>query len=369
MDQQNIILNRQLKINSYAKINLFLDIIKKMPEPAGYHEIMTLFSSIELCDTMHFYISTLEHVPDFIAKSLKLNYKKTSSGVINMQCENLKVVLCAEEETEKCYSVPVDDSNTVAIAVKKFFDFVPFKKLDKTLFLYILFDKNIPAGAGLGGGSSDAASTLRALNLLFELNQTDDELTAIAKKVGADVAFMLKGGATLACGIGEKFDKQYDFAPWPLVLIYPNFEVSSRDAYAGVKNFIKYNLSNLSEEDEIKLRNVAQERAGRIADCLAGKNFGEIGKHIFNKLEEPVLSRKHQIRELKETLRQMGYENVLMTGSGSSVYTLLDPSSTQEELNVHFEKIRTEMQRKFSKTYKVILTKTRKASPWEKILS
>lgn len=369
--EANIIFNKALKVKSYAKINLFLDVVRKMPEPIGYHEIVTLFSSIELCDHLHFYVSKIEHKPDYVAKIFRLPYKKISCGSINLGAENIKLIMVTEEDTEKCYSVPVDGLNTVSIAVKKLFSHVAFGKLNEKAYVYILFDKKIPTGAGLGGGSSNAAAALRSLNYLFGFCYSEETLIAISERVGADVAFTLRGGAALAAGIGEKIHASYDFSPWPLVIVYPNFEVSSRDAYCAVKNFFKYDLSNMKPEAEEKARATALARAEKTAALLGGggANFTGIGPTLYNKLEEPVFARKHQIRDLKESLYSFGYKNVLMTGSGSSMYVLLDPRETPEALAAHFEKIQAEMHRKYSKTYKIFLTKTRRAASWEKILS
>ncbi len=366
--ETNIVFNKALKVNSYAKINLFLDVIKKMPDPIGYHEIVTLFSSIELCDHLHFYVSKLEHTPDYVAKIFKLPFKKLISGSINLSSENIKLILAGDEDAEKCFSAPVNNLNTVSIAVKKLFSHVPFKRLSEMAYIYVLFDKRIPAGAGLGGGSSNAAAALRALNYLFNFNYQQELLTAICERIGADVAFTLRGGAAIAGGIGEKFSAFYDFEPWPLVLVYPNFEVSSRDAYNNVKNFVKYDLANLKPEEEAKNRAAALARAEKTAASMGEAAFNAIGANIYNKLEEPVFSRKHKIRDLKETLYTLGYKNISMTGSGSSIYALLDPRETPEANIAHFEKIQAEIHRKYSKTYKVILTKTRRAAAWEKTL-
>lgn len=369
--EAKIIFNKALKVNSYAKVNLFLDVIRKMPDPAGYHEIVTLFSSVELCDNLHFYISKIEHTPDYVARLFKLPYKKISSGAFNLAAENIKVILVAEDETEKCFSVPVDGANTVAVAVKKLFSHLPFRRLAEPCYVYILFDKKIPTGAGLGGGSSNAAAALRSLNYLFGFDYPEETLIAISEKVGADVAFTLRGGAAIAFGIGDRFHAAYDFTPWPLVIVYPNFEVSSKDAYAAVKNFVKYDLAGVRAEDEERLRGAAIARAEKTAALLGGgaANFSSVGASLYNKLEEPVFARKHQIRDLKESLCSMGYKNVLMTGSGSSIYALLDPGDPPEAHAAHFERIRNEMHRKYSKTYKIILTRTRRAAAWEKILS
>ncbi|HNY10253.1 MAG TPA: 4-(cytidine 5'-diphospho)-2-C-methyl-D-erythritol kinase [Candidatus Wallbacteria bacterium] len=366
MSNENFLLNKPLKMNSHAKVNFFLDVIKKMPD--GYHEIATVFSTLELSDTLSFYFTKNEYSADYILKLFKLGFKKPVSGVVNLLNENVKVTMISDDDNEKCFSVPLDNTNTLLIAVKKFFSCVPFKKLEELHNLYIVFQKNIPAGAGLAGGSSNAACAIRALNYLLGYNMESEQLRMIASATGADVAFLLEGGCAYCGNAGDQIISFYDPPVYPMVLVYPNFEVSSRDAYNNVANHVKYNLSELSGQAEEKVRDAVGRRIGNLVEALVTPNYEKLSKFLYNKLEEPVFNRKHQIRELKDTLIQMGYPVTMMSGSGSTVYTLLDPGESEESLGMHLERIQTEMHRKFSKTYKVILTRTRKAIGWDKML-
>lgn len=366
MNENDFLLNKPLKLSSYGKINLFLDVIKRRQD--GYHEISTLFHTIELADNICFYLSKNEHSADYVSRLFKVNMKKPVSGAVPLSSDNIRLVMIADDDNEKCFTVPCDNQNTVAVAMKKLFSSIPFAKPSENLNFYILFQKNVPAGAGLAGGSSNAACALRAANFLMKLGLADDQLRAIGARAGADLSFMLEGGCAHCEGVGEKFVSSYDIPVYPLIIVYPNFEVSSRDAYANVVHHTRQDLANLTEAAELKARESAIKRVNSLVEAMTYGKLNDIPKFLYNKLEDPVFARKHQIRELRETLVQMGYRATLMSGSGSSVYTILDPGESQEALDAHLERVRTEMHKRFSKTYKVALTRTRKAIGWEKML-
>lgn len=367
MAYNELSLNVPLKLNAYAKINLFLEVIRRLPD--GYHEIATLFSGVDLCDTMNFYLSKNECSADYLLKLFKVAFKKPKSGSVALSSENIRITMIADEENEKCLSVPLDKSNTVIIALKKLMASVPFRKPEDQLNFYIIFQKNIPAGAGLGGGSSDAAVSLVAASRLLGLELAPEALRPIGRQAGADIPFMIEGGCAAAGGAGEKFLASYDIPPVPLVIVYPNFEVSSRDAYANVQNHFRKSLAEVGDEEAKKAEGEALKKMAAIVASIGAGSRDSVTALLFNRLEEPVLAKKHQIRELRETLVQMGYPATMMSGSGSSIFTLLDPAESPEAQAAHFEKIQTEIRKKFSKTYRVFLTKTRKATEWGKTLS
>jgi len=367
MAQNDLLFNQPLKLNAYAKINLFLEVIRRLPD--GYHEIMTLFSSVDLCDTMSFYLSKNECAADFLLKLFKINFKKPQCASVMMVPENIKFTMIADEENEKCLSVPLDKSNTVIIALKKLMASVPFQKPPDPVNFYMIFQKNIPAGAGLGGGSSDAAVSLVAASKLLGLGLDAVALKPIGRQAGADIPFMLEGGCCSAGGAGERFINSYDIPASPMIIVYPNFEVSSKDAYVNVQNHFKKNLSEITANEARKTEEDILVKIDALVNAISSGKFDAIAPSLFNRLEDPVLTKKHQIKEIRDTLVQMGYRATLMTGSGSAVFTLLDPSETPEAHAAHFEKIQTEIKRKFSRTYRVFLTKTRKAMEWEKMLS
>ncbi|MEZ7892382.1 MAG: hypothetical protein QMC67_11595 [Candidatus Wallbacteria bacterium] len=367
LQNKTYILNKPLKINTYAKVNFYLDILKKMPN--SYHEILTLFSTLELSDNICFYLSKNDLSSDFILKQFKIQFEKPVSGIINMQNEKLKLTFISDEEYEKCFFAPLDTQNSVYVAIKKMLASCSISSLDEEYNLYVIFQKNIPAGAGLAGGSSNAAGALIALNNLLQLNCGIEKLKEIGLKVGADVPYMLEGGTLLAGGTGEDFLSKYDIPQYPIILVYPNFEVSAKDAYTNVQNHFKYDLMNITDEQYEKIRKHSLGRAEKLIHALNCKDYPAVCKMLYNKLEEPVFTRKHQIRELKENICKLGFQAVLMSGSGSTIYTVLDPSASEETIKSQFNKLETEIHKKYSKTYKVILTKTRKAIAWDKMLA
>jgi 4-diphosphocytidyl-2-C-methyl-D-erythritol kinase len=166
--------------------------------------------------------------------------------------------------------------------------------------IHIEIDKRIPLGAGLGGGSSNAAATLKALNSLLKLKLSKKELMKMGVEIGADVPFFFLEGSAIASGIGEQLKKK-KLPPLWYILIYPNFEVSARWAY---QNFV---LTN--QQFHFNLHKFLKTPEG-------------ISRILFNHLEEVVLRKYPQIGTMKNLLFSAGALGTLMTGSGPTVFGL-----------------------------------------------
>jgi 4-diphosphocytidyl-2-C-methyl-D-erythritol kinase len=166
--------------------------------------------------------------------------------------------------------------------------------------VHIEIEKKIPLGAGLGGGSSNAATTLLALNQLLEIKLSRKELMEMGLRIGADVPFFFLKGAAIGSGIGERLKKEELPGLW-YVLIYPNFEVSTRWAY---KHFV---LTN--QQFHLNLHRFLKTPEG-------------ISRILLNHLEEVVSKRYPQINLMKEWLLSVGALGALMTGSGPTVFGL-----------------------------------------------
>lgn len=165
--------------------------------------------------------------------------------------------------------------------------------------------KHIPTRAGLGGGSADAASTIRIINRMLNLNMSIEEMLLIAKKVGADVPFCIENKPALVKGIGdkiEKFDVNCDF--W-LLLVKPRVGVSTK------KSFAKLDLS-LCEHPNCEL----------VKDNLVKDNYEELCSNVGNSLEQPSFLIVPKIKEIKDELINAGCDVSLMSGSGSTVFGL-----------------------------------------------
>jgi 4-diphosphocytidyl-2-C-methyl-D-erythritol kinase len=260
-------MRESLRLESPAKINLRLEILKRRKD--GYHELWTVFQKISLHDTLRF------------------SLKKEKGIFITTDHPNL----------------PVGKTNLVYKAAQSM-----LKTSDYQGGVHIEIKKKIPLGAGLGGGSSNASTTLKALNRLLKRNLSRKKLMEMGLEIGADVPFFIWEDAAIGTGIGEQL-KKVTLPDLNYVLIYPNFEVSTRWAY---QNFV---LTN--QRIHFNLHKFLKTPEG-------------ISSILFNHLEE-VVSRKYpQIGIMKYLLLSVGALGTLMTGSGPTVFGLFqdDKSAT-----------------------------------------
>jgi len=167
--------------------------------------------------------------------------------------------------------------------------------------LHIHIRKKIPVGAGLGGGSSDAAATLLGLNRLFRLKKTRRELLSLAASLGADVAFFIRGRPARALGIGDEIHPLRSRRRFWVVILYPCFPVSTRWAYRNLSYTLTKGIENTSLN-------------------FPARNRKELARSLVNDLEKVVFRRYPKVAFLKKRLLQEGAAGALMSGSGSSVF-------------------------------------------------
>ena len=253
-----------LKIFAPAKLNLTLEILGRRPD--GYHEIRSLMQPVSLYD-----ILWLQYGQDKLA----------------VHCPGHP-----ELETE---------DNLICRAVR-----LLEKEISRPLTWTIRLLKRIPVGGGLGGGSSDAATVLFALNRQLGGPVEPERLAVLAAKIGSDVPFFLQKGTALALGRGERIIPWPNFPPWWYVLICPDFPVSTSWAYSRVK-------LPLTEKTET-------------SNIISLRERGEIpGKDEFrNDLEAGVLPDFPQLLKMKEALLKQGCLQALMSGSGSTIFGIWD---------------------------------------------
>lgn len=255
---------KQISGKAYAKINLYLDVRGLRAD--GYHELETVFQTVELCD--------------LVAASLH------RQGGISLRCS--------------LPYLPTDGRNLAVKAAELFFRETGLENPGLNLNI----KKNIPVGAGLAGGSTDAACVLRLLNRMFGMPLSGERLAAAALTLGADVPFCLRGGTALAGGVGEKLRPLPPLPECDVVLVKPGFSVSTKAAFA------LYDQTGGS-------------RPGKSAPLLAALTRGDLKgvcRELHNGLEGPVAGQFPVIGQLKERLAELGAEGALMTGSGSAVY-------------------------------------------------
>jgi 4-diphosphocytidyl-2-C-methyl-D-erythritol kinase len=260
----------RVEYSAYAKINLGLNVLHKRND--GYHEIETIFQQISLAD--------------------KIEIMKMAGAENKIQIE------CAHS------LVPNNEKNICYLAAS-----LLLNKFGITQNFKIKITKNIPVGAGLGGGSSDAAVVLMGLNRLCQLDLTQVELQDSARKIGADVSFFIYGGTMLATGIGEILEPVKLPLDYQCVLIYPDISISTPWVY---KNF-KINLTNTKKK--IKLASLFFRQI----------HLDEFAYFFKNDLEDVVFPDYPKIRELKTKLLDTGALFASMSGSGSSVFGIFPP--------------------------------------------
>lgn len=250
-----------MKIRAFAKINLGLEVERRRPD--NYHEIRTLFQAISLFDC--------------------LDIEAEESGEIR---------LSGDDE-----AVPWDESNLVFRAAQLLKDTF---KVRSGASIRVM--KSIPAGKGLGGGSSDAAMTLFGLNKVWGLGLNRAQLLDLASRLGADVPFFLEGGLCLGEGRGDVLTPLGDIAPFYGVLVLPGEAISTADVYARVR------LTSPPKESKIK-------------QFLTRKENGLV-ERLENTLEETVFSLHPRLKEYKDFFLAREAVLSLMSGSGSAVYGL-----------------------------------------------
>ncbi len=268
---------KHIEVKCPAKINLSLDVISRRSD--GYHNLSMIMQEVKLFDILSFEIS-----------------------------DGNEIILTSSDD-----SVPVDDTNLIVKAAKAFFDKTGISASTK-----IHLCKNIPMGAGLGGGSTDAAGTLTALNTLFDNPLTTDNLAVIAKTLGADVPFFLYGGCMLAEGIGEILTPLPPLTDAYIVLAKPPVHVSTAYVY-----------KNLILDENTKHPNTK----GAITALKTG-NLDLLATSCGNVLETVTANEYPQIEEYKKIMLHCGAAYSLMSGSGSSVFGIFaDESSANMAYN------------------------------------
>lgn len=255
---------RELILNSHGKINLSLDILYKRED--GYHEIESVMQEINLKD--------------------KLTFKSLEKDII------------IETDSPQ---VPIDFHNLVYKAWEKMKLCTGIEK-----GIYVKIEKAIPVSAGLAGGSSNAASAIKAINFLWDLNLSQRELMDIAKSVGADIPFCIMGGTAQARGIGEELQPLKSFKDVNILICNPGIEISTAYAYSRL---------NLNGE--------RLDTKGLIEAIEKGDIKG-VSKCLGNKMEEAIIKENPIIADIKQTMRDNGALSSLMSGSGPTVFGIFE---------------------------------------------
>lgn len=267
---------KKIVIKSPAKINFGLNIIVKRDD--GFHNIETIFYPIELHDVLTF------------EKAEKFSFTCNNELIKN------------------------DENNLVIRAVRLIEQLVK-----REITVSTVLEKNIPLGAGLGGGSSNAAQTLLSINDLFELQIKNEVLNNFALQLGSDVPFFLNPVPSYASSRGEILSPIDLEITKPILLVNPGIHISTKWAYQNIK----------SKTPIFKLNSLSSENVKDIAS-LKGK--------VVNDFENIAFAAHPQLAEIKKTMFEYEAEFVLMSGSGSTMFGVFPESSSAQKANKYFSK-------------------------------
>lgn len=266
-------------IKSYAKINLGLEIIKKRED--GFHELNSLFIPVNLFD--------------------EITFQSSNKLEITILPNTIQIPL----QENLIYKVIKLIQNQHKISISN---------------LRIIVHKKIPIGAGLGGGSSNAATTLLALNHYLNLNLSKKELFHLAKGIGSDVPFFLNHKPALIKGKGDIIENFNVKIPFKILIVYPNFPISTKFAYSLVRI-----ESPIIPSDLISLLYFCLNEPTKFQDYF--KNDFE--KFIFPKF--PILE------QIKTRLLESGAYFASLSGSGSTLFGFFAPNSNLEGLKLQYQ--------------------------------
>lgn len=257
---------KELTLKAYAKINLGLDVVRRLPN--GYHEVRMLMQTVGIYDV--------------------LSFRRQDSG-FTIRTDSGEL--------------PTDENNLIVKAARLFADTYGIRG-GADIFL----QKNIPIAAGMAGGSTDAAAAFLGMNRLFDIGVSQEELRSLAVGIGADVPYCIMGGTVLAEGIGEKLTPLPEAPDCYLLVAKPDIHVSTKFVYENL------HVDTLTVHPDIDgMIRAVKER--KLADVAA----------LLGNVLETVTGKAHPVvGQIKEHMRRNGALNALMSGSGPTVFGIYD---------------------------------------------
>ena len=260
---------------AYAKLNISLDVSKARED--GYHDMVMVMQTVSLCD--------------------ELSITLDQTGIVRAEAD--------------LRYIPRDDRNLAVKAAKLYF----VKTGREGTGAVIRMKKRIPVGAGMAGGSSDAAAVIRALSRTFGQELKKDEMMALAERTGSDVAFCVLGGTALAEGRGEILTPLRDMPDCTIVICKPDYSISTPELFRAI--------------DREKLR-VHPDTAG-ILEAIREGNLAQICRRMYNVFEDVPDRRMKIIGGIKTRLINKGAEGAVMTGTGSAVFGIFTDENTAKK--------------------------------------
>ncbi len=306
-----------VNVRAYGKVNLGLDVTGRRDD--GYHLVRMIMQTVDVYDELTI---SAEPVPPQRSdpQPLSDDTKKTfdEHGAANGldECPFLISLECNVPE------VPTDSRNIAYKAAELICD-----EYGISAHIHIKIDKNIPAAAGMAGGSADGAAVIKGLDEIFALHMSEEQMDAIALRLGADVPFCLRHGTYLAEGIGEVLTRVADLPHCYMVIVKPDFGISTPWAYKALDEYIEMHGG---ETDDMH---------PDIDKLIASLNDGDLSRiagSMGNILELVAIAANPQIQEIKNNLEGFGAVRALMSGSGPTVFGIFEEEAAADEAMASF---------------------------------
>lgn len=263
----------EYSIKAYAKINLGLDVVRRLPN--GYHEVKMIMQNVGICD--------------------ELTLTKTAAGITM---------------TTDSAELPTDENNLVYKAAK-----LMLTEYDIEEGVRIHLSKNIPIAAGMAGGSTDAAAVMKGINELFDLQLPLTRLMELGVRIGADVPYCILGGTALAEGIGEVLTALPPMPHCHILVAKPDINVSTKFVYEHL------DAAGVAQHPDID----------GMTNAIRTGNLAGILERMENVLETVTVPAHPIIDTLKNRMLELGAENSLMSGSGPTVFGIFTDETTAKE--------------------------------------
>lgn len=263
-----------MKMKAYAKINIALDAIGKRED--NYHLLRMIMQTVDLYDI--------------------IDITKSKDSSISISCNK--------------HYVPTDERNLAYKAAVLFKE-----KFNIKDGVNISIKKNIPVAAGMAGGSTNAAAVLVLMNKLFNLNISVDELKELGLKIGADVPYCIEGGTALCEGVGEIITPLKPFENKILVVLKPNFGVSTKEVYTAL------DINRIKRHVNIE----------GLISAIENDNLKYVSKNMKNVLENVTLKKHSILKTIKEDMKRSGALGAMMSGSGPTVFAFFDNMLTAQK--------------------------------------
>lgn len=265
---------------AYAKINLTLEVLNRLPD--GYHEIKSVMQQVELHD--------------------EIWIRNRNDSKILLRCDKPEIPLNQKNLVWQVVEL-IRENNHLSYGVE------------------IDIIKRIPVAGGLAGGSSNAAATIKALNRLWKLELSQEQMLSIGEILGMDIPYCLIGGTALATGKGQVITSLPPLPKTLIVVVNPGVRVSTRDAYTALDDFLNWNEQN-------------DKHSNGLVNALKSGQTTSIYQYFYNDFQKPLEIKLPVVSKIVERMLSLGAYPALLSGSGPSVYCIVKTMDQADKIAV-----------------------------------